>query len=107
MSSDNVTIMNTTFENNSSGLGGALYVVGTTNATNIFMTNNNASESGAIYIRQGTLNLTDSRITDNTAVYGAGAGEVYGGRLNIGGFVDITATMHMNTGTCCSAITEP
>ena len=86
------TIMNTTFEDNSAVYGGALCVRGTTDATNVFMTENDASEAGAIYVFRGTLNLTDSRITENSATYRAGAVKVNEARLNIGGFIDITGS---------------
>lgn len=72
-----VTFNHIIFQNLINSFGGAIYNKGTLNITNSTFTNNTANPvgGGAIY-NEGTLNVTDSTFTENLAFLGGG-GAIY------------------------------
>ena len=94
----NVTIINLTFTNGTSNLGGAIYNDGgTLTDTNDTFNNNTATNGygGAIFNNGGTLTETNDTFNNNTATNGFG-GAIYN---NVGTLTETNDTFNNNTAT--------
>ena len=71
-------------DNSASNLGGAIFVDGDATLNRVAVIDNNAnSQGGGIYVTGGTLDITNSTISGNTADFGAGIQVVSGGTVTI------------------------
>ena len=81
-----LTLTKCSLGNNSAYFGGGIYNTGTLTVTGCTLTGNNGVSGGAIYSSGGTLTLTNSTLSGNTASDGNGGG-------NGGGIDSSTATV--------------
>ena len=69
----NLTIKNTTINNNKANLGGAIYNTGNLTINNTNINNNNAKSIGGSIYNNGTITINNTTLTHNNVLHNGGA----------------------------------